>query len=129
MTEEEMLKRIEELEQENLKLKGAKHAPNILGSMQNQKELNFVYPYYSVLSHEWRRSTTSEFHHLRKVALSTVDSLIDNVFHSRKVRDLSTEDHALVVKCADELIEVVAKYKKQYLESIDRKDVIDAFGM
>ena len=39
------------------------------------------------------------------------------------------DDFDLVVNCADEIAKIVAKYKKQYLESVVRIDIVEAYGM
>lgn len=46
MSEQEMLNRIKELEEENAKLKNKKVPKNIIGAMSTQKELDFIYPHY-----------------------------------------------------------------------------------
>lgn len=130
MTKEEMLERIKQLEQENMKLKNEKLVKNIVGSMTNQAELNFIYPFYSTIGTEgWRRSTVGSFNHLRDLAMSTVDKVNNNTFEKQKVKDLSRDDLLLAVECADEIALVVAKYKKKYLQSIGREDIIEAFNM
>lgn len=102
----------------------------IIGSMKNQAELDFIYPNRSYITNEWQRSTVGDFTSLRKLAMSVVDKVDgrDN-FKTQKVKDLSDEDLLLATQCADEIAKVVAKYKKQYLESIGRKDIIEAFKM
>lgn len=130
MTKEEMMERIKQLEQENERLKNGRLVPNIKGSMKNQAELSFINPYYSTID-GWRRSSIdSEYTHLRKLAMSVVNKIgSDNSFIEQKVRDLSTEDFLLAVDCADEIVKIVAKYKKLYLKSIGREDIIKAFNM
>lgn len=131
MTKEEMLERIKQLEEENIKLKNGKLVANIIGSMSNQKELDFIFPYYSTFKNEgWRRSTVGHFLHLRKLAMSVVDKVDeDNRFTEQKVKDLSRDDLLMAVQCADEIALVVTKYKKQYLKSIGREDIVEAFNM
>lgn len=131
MTEQQMMERIKELEEENKKLKSTRVAPNIKGAMRNQKELDFVYPYYSEHDSKWRRSTVETgFTNLRKLALNSVNQVgSNNKFVEQKVKNLSAEDFLIAVQCADELVEVVAKYKKLYLQSVGREDIIKAFDM
>lgn len=134
MSEQEMLERIKELEEENTKLRGRKKANNLPNNMSAQAELDFIFPYYySRGSGRWIRSTcyaTSNFVHLRNLARSVVDQVNEeNVFTSQQIKDLSPEDFLIVVNCADELAKVLAKYKKQYLESVGREDIVKAFNM
>ena len=130
MTEKQMMERIKQLEQENERLKTVKPVQNIKSSMVNQAELSFIIPYYSEFDNGWRRSSVGEdFIYLRKLAMTVVNKVNNNNFVEQKVRDLSPEDLKLVVNCADELVKIVAKYKKKYLESIGREDIIKAFNM
>lgn len=131
MTKEEMEKRIEELELKNERLKNGRVVPNIKGSMKNQAELAFSFPYYREYFNKWGLSSTAtDFTRLRKLAMSTVNKVgRDNKFTEQKVKDLSTEDFLIAVECADEIVKVIAKYKKQYLESVGREDIIKAFNM
>ena len=134
MSEQEMLNRIKELEEENAKLKSKKVPKNIIGSMNAQKELDFIYPRYDRMggSHTWKRSSiaSTDFSHLRKIAMNVVYTVdTDNCFKSQKVAELSREDFELVVNCADEIAKIIAKYKKQYLESVVRIDIVEAYGM
>lgn len=131
MSEKEMMERIKQLEQENMKLKNGKIVANIIGSMSNQAELDFIYPHYSTYKGgEWTRSTVGNFVNLRKLAMSAVDKVDEkNNFTEQKVRELSKEDLILAVDCADEIAKVVAKYKKQYLERNGRKDIVEVYGM
>lgn len=130
MTEQEMMARIEELEQENAKLKGHKTVFSIVGSIKNQAEMDFVYPYYDMKDNKWRRNKNDTFLNLRKVAMSTVNTVNQlNRFKEQKVKELSDKDKEIVVNCADELIAVAAKYKKQYLQSVGRDDIVEAFKM
>lgn len=131
MTEEEMLKRIKELEIENEKLKNRRIDSNSIKiSIKNQDALAFIIPTYSI-DKKWKMSTAyPDFTHLRKLAMSTVNKVDDdNKFKEQKVKELSDEDFMLVVNCADELVQVIAKYKKQYLQSVGREDIIEAFNM
>ena len=67
---------------------------------------------------------------MRNLVKSVVDQVNEkNVFTSQQIKDLSPEDFLIVVNCADELAKVLAKYKKQYLESIGREDIVKAFNM
>lgn len=133
MSEQEMLNRIKELEEENAKLKSKKVPKNIIGAMDSQKELDFIYPHYDKIgNYRWKRSSiaSTDFSHLRKIAMNVVDTVdTDNCFKSQKVAELSSEDFELVVNCADEIAKIVAKYKKQYLESVGRIDIVKAYGM
>lgn len=146
MTEEEMIARIEELEKENEllrtgkleKLKNGRLVINIKSNISNQKELAFIYPHYSLYDKRWEMSSVTNFNILRSLAMSTVDKvcLVRNGykaqtegFQTQKVRDLSDADLALVVSCAEEIVHIVAKYKKKYLLSVGREDIIKAFDM
>ena len=103
---------------------------SIIGSMSNQSELDFIYPHYSLFNGEWEPSTCKDFASLRKLAMSVVDKIDgDDKFIRQKVNELNKEDSLLVIQCADEIAKVVANYKKQYLESIGRKDIVEAFKM
>lgn len=126
MTKKDMLEYIQQLEEENTRLKNKKHT-TLTESMTAQKELDFIFPSYH---HQWGRSSVynSEFLHIRKLAMSTVSEVNDkNVFTTQKVTELSEDDYNLVVNCADELTRIVAKYKKQYLKSVGREDIAEAF--
>ncbi len=131
MSEKEMMERIKQLEQENMRLKNGKIVANIIGSMNNQAELDFIYPHFSTYKGgEWTRSTVGNFVNLRKLAMSVIDKVDEkNNFTEQKVKELSKEDLILAVDCADEIAKVVAKYKKQYLERNGRKDIVEAYGM
>lgn len=62
--------------------------------------------------------------------MSTVQKPDENQeFLVRKIKELNEEEFQLALDCADELILVAAKYKKKYLESIGRMDIIEVFGM
>lgn len=106
---------------------------SILNEIKCEKELAFIYPtYHWYPEPEWKKTSTisSEFLHLRKVAMSTVNKVDDNnKFAEQKVKNLSTADANIVIACAEELTQVVAKYKKKYLESVGRNDIVEAFGM
>ena len=127
----ELKDEIMRLKQEIVSLNTGKHNLSILGTMKNQAELDFIFPYYSTYRNgHWKRSSVADVVHLRKLAMSTVNKVDeDNVFKELKVKELSREDILFVAECADELVKVVAKYKKQYLESIGRHDIVEAFHM
>lgn len=115
------------------KVKNEKVVSNIKGSMSNQKELAFIYPYYSIYSKDspcWKMNTNPDFVHLRKLAMSVVNKVdSNNKFMEQKVGALTKEDLLLAVQCADEIALVVAKYKKQFLLKEGRDDIVEAFGM
>ena len=130
--EKELLQEIEKLRKENEELKNARFPiTNIMNNVSNQQELSFLSPYYETYlnANKWRRGTTSLYNHIRNLAMSTADRIDGNRFYPQKVKDLSDDDARMVVKCAEETISVVAKYKKQYLIKYGRKDIIEAFEL
>ena len=127
MSKEEMLEYIRQLEEENARLKCRKHT-TLTDGMTAQKELDFIFP--SFQSRHWRRSSVynSDFLHIRKLAMSTVNRVDDNnVFSEQKINELTEKEYWLVISCADEITRTVAKYKRQYLESVGREDIVKAF--
>lgn len=103
-----------------------------MNNVSNQQELSFLSPYYETYrnANKWRRGTTSSlYNHIRNLAMSTADRIDGNGFYPQKVKDLPDDDARMVVKCAEEIISVVAKYKKQYLIKCGRKDIIEAFEL
>lgn len=142
MTAEERQNRINEIESLMEELNKEKKAlkcnkRDIASFINNQNELSFIYPHMSMLNGDWSRSATygGEFANVRNCALNTVDEPVTNKYYKsidfkrKKVLDLLPEEHEIVVQCADEIIKVIAKYKKQYLESIGREDIVKAFNM
>lgn len=134
MSEQEMMERIKELEKENAKLRGRKKVNILPNAMSAQAELDFLFPYYHPHNGgRWMRSSsysTAEFAHMRNLVKSVVDQVNEkNIFTSQQIKDLSPEDFLIVVNCADELAKVLAKYKKRYLESVGREDIVKAFNM
>lgn len=132
MTHEERTQRIKELETEikMLKKENAKAASTtIQHAVSNQDELSFIFPYF----HEergWERSTAENFLYLRGLTLAAVRQVTpDNELITQKAKELTEEDFDIVVACAEELVSVVAKYRKKYLMSVGREDVIEAFGL
>ena len=139
MTYEERQRRIEELNTEITKLKKEQKdlvntKRDVAKAIKNQRELSFLYPRCD-REGNWSRSTAygQDFSHIRYAAISSVDEPVSKggnlVLQRKKVANLSPEEHELVCKCVDDIIEVVAKYKKQYLISIGREDIVDAFGL
>lgn len=131
MTEEEMIARIKELEDENNRLKKVKIGSNVASLMKNKTEVDFLAPYYDERNGLWRASTVKDnFTYLRQLAVSVVDAVgKNNKFTKQRIPDMKQEDLLLVVECADELALVAAKYKKRYLESLGRTDIVKAFDM
>ena len=142
MTTEERQNRIDEIEslieklnKEKKELKCDKRS--IASYIKSQKELSFIYPHISMLDGSCSRSAaySGDFTNLRNCAISTVDEPTKNKYYKsidfkrKKVLDLSPEEHVIVTQCADEIVNVIAKYKKQYLKSIGREDIIKAFNM
>lgn len=133
MTREQMQEKIVALEKEIAMLKGEKPKDmrSIAGAITNQKELDFIFPYFR--KPNWERMTTytsNGFVHIRKMAMSAAMPVNDkNKFTEVKVKEMSEDEFDIAVACADELVSVIAKYKKQYLEKIGRHDIIDAFNM
>lgn len=131
MSQEEMINRIKELEKENQLLRGIKPPTTMSRAIHNQKELDFIFPSYGGLRNSnWHRSSIADLSSIRKMALSTVYPVNeDNVFKELKMKELPEEDFDKAVACADELIQVIAKYKKQYLLEKGREDIVKAFDM
>ena len=129
MTHEERTQRIKELEAEIKMLKKENASTTIQHAVSNQDELSFIFPYF----HEergWERSTSETFLHLRGLTLAAVRQVTpDNELITQKAKELTKEDFNIVVACAEELVSVVAKYRKKYLMSVGREDVIEAFGL
>ena len=145
---------IEKLKREKkMLLSGYRH---IATSVKHKKELDFLYPLYNcdmhnnrVVREEWRRSNgySDDFAPIREAALiatylppvcefsGRTKFSIGNKngywtwYAPRKFQELSREERIMVVECADEIIKIVAKYRKDFLLSIGREDVIQAFGM
>jgi len=130
--EKELMEEIERLKKENEELRSARSPiTNIMQNVSNQAELSFLSAYYETYrnANKWRRGTTTLHSHIRNLAMSAVEEVRNNSFYPRKVKELSDEDGRLVVKCAEEIISIVAKYKKEYLERNGRKDIAEAFGI
>lgn len=106
---------------------------SILNEIKCEKELAFIYPIYNWYPEPaWKKTSiiSSEFLHLRKLAMSAVNKVDDNNrFEEQKVKKLNAADAAIAIACAEELVQVVAKYKQKYLESVGRNDIVEAFGM
>lgn len=132
-TYEELKEKVIALEKENalLKSKEKKQTKGISAYIRNQKELDFVCPYFREIKNEgWVRASTYEmdFRHIRKAALTAVKKVdANNVFSEQKIKEMSDKDFKLAINCAEELISVISKYKKLYLESVGRDDIIKAF--
>ena len=132
MTHEERTQRIKELEAEikMLKKENTKAASTaIQHAVSNQDELSFIFPNF----HEergWERSAAENFLHLRGLTLAAVRQVTpENELVTQKAKELTEEDFNIVLACAEELVSVVAKYRKKYLMSVGREDVIEAFGL
>lgn len=136
-TKEKLLQeKIKRLEKENLELQkklkknNSKPHTTLIGEIRNEKEYDFLYPYFSKRDNGWIRSSTATGLEIRNLAMSTVQKPDENQeFQVRKIKELNEEEFQLALDCADELILVAAKYKKKYLESIGRMDIIEIFGM
>lgn len=134
LTIKEIHERMDELSREMTDLKHQlyrKRSRYIATAVNNQDKLAFLYPYKR--GKEWGRSTNyaTEFTDIRNAALSAVAIPIgsDDKFKKRKVTELFESEKDIAISCAEEIIEVVAKYKKQFLETIGRTDIIKAFNM
>jgi hypothetical protein len=128
MSEQEMLNRIIELEEENTKLKNGHFVANVSGNILNQRELDFIYP--RKYGDKWERCSVNDFNKLRDTCMSVVDDVNNNdEFIKQKVKTLDKSKLVLVCDCCDEVITVLSKYKKKYLESVGRNDIPVAYGI
>lgn len=138
MTDQEIQQKLDYLSAEIQQLKQEqkrKRKGYIATNISNQDELSFLYPVKR--GNKWERSTiyADEFSSIRNAALNSVSKPSSvypdykDKFKKRKINDLSEFEHEIVIECAEELVSVVAKYKKKYLESIGRTDIVNAFGI
>lgn len=132
MTMEEMQHRIQELEAENYRLlqQFKKQPRTLMNFLENQSELAFVFPHYDSRNSIWRKSAAENFAHLRGLSLKVIEEITEqNETVPRKIANLPPQDYIIVKECAEEIVSVMAKYKKRYLCSIGQEDIIEAFGL
>ena len=129
-TKEEMIAYIVELEKENQLLKGAKPNVSFTDLLQNRNDICFLSPYYYEHEGGWKLSPAQyNLNYLRSLAVCAVDIVSEEQVVRQKIANMKAQDLLLVAECADELAQVMTKYKKKYLLSIEREDIIKAFNV
>lgn len=136
MSQEELLIENAKLKREIDQLKNKKLAyKGIAYSIANRNKLNFVYPYVETYKNEgykyrrYKSNTPNDFNKLRDVAASVIDAPDEKGnFIKQNLKNASDIDLQIATNCCDELIEVICRYKKQYLELINRYDILEDFN-
>ena len=132
-----MLKKIEELEKQikdmREELNTSKSVSNafrrriLLDCMTAQSELDFIF--WSYYGYGRSSGCSSDYAPIRKAAMLCLLNSEDehSRYDLRKLIDLNDHQFQCVIDCADEITKVIAEKKREYLKSINRTDLIEAF--
>lgn len=136
--QETILKKVEELEKQinemrkELNNKGIQNSFRrriLLDCMTTQSELDFIFWHKSIYGWSRAANCSTDYTPIRKAALLCLLNSEDerSKYDLRKLVDLNDQQFQFVIDCADEITKIIARKKKEYLESIGRIDLIEAF--
>jgi len=106
----------------------------LLKSMKNQREISFIHAEKRNGTYKYYECDTSNLSHLRYIAMMCITDIVyrEDVFcRSRltikdKITQTTDDEFRAIVDCADEIVKVVAKHKRNYMEKIGKTEIVDA---